>query len=125
MNAALTLNTLTFNLTKSGDLGSERREVSRGVNLPEILHIRHREYQDPKTKVPGVQTNAMIERYVALASGLIVPVKASLTVSVPSDVNILSSDVTAVTDRLVNLIHGTTNTSGLGLASAIFVSKEQ
>jgi len=125
MNASLTLNTLTFGQTKNGDAGSERRDVSRGVNLPEILSIRHSEYVDTGTKVPGVRSNIKIERYVAMADGRIVPVVASLTVAVPSDSNIISSDVTAVTDRLVNLIHGTTNTSGLALASEIFVTKAQ
>lgn len=125
MNATLTLNTLTFTQAKSGDAGSERREVSRGVNLPEILSIRHSEYTDGSTKVPGVRSNVKLERYVAMSDGRIVPVIASLTIAVPSDVNIVSADVTAVTDRIVNLIHGTTNTSGLALNSSIFVSKEQ
>jgi len=125
MNASLTLNTLTFDQSKSGDAGSERREVSRGVNLPEILIIRHQDYVDSGTKVPGVRSNVRIERYVAMADGRIVPVTLSLSVAVPSDSNIVSADVTAVTDRLVNLIHGTTNTSGLGLSASIFVSKQQ
>lgn len=125
MNATLTLNTLTFSLTKNGDLGSERREISRGVNLPEILAIRHQDYVDSRTKVPGVRSNIKLERFVALTDGRIVPVTLSLLVAVPSDVNITSADVTAVTTRLVNLIHGTTNTSGLDLASAIMVTKEQ
>lgn len=125
MNAILTLNTLTFTQNKNGDLGSERREVSRGVNLPEILTIRHQNYVDGTTKVPGVRSNVKIDRFVALTDGRIVPIVLSLIVAVPSDVNITSADVTAVTDRMVNLIHGATNTSGLGLASAILVTKEQ
>jgi len=125
MNASLTLNTLTFNQTRSGDSGSERREVSRGVNLPEVLSIRHSDYVDGASKVPGVRSNIKLERYMALTDGRIVPIVGSLTIAVPSDVNIASADVTAVTTRLVNLIHGTTNTSGLDLASSIFVSKEQ
>jgi len=125
MNASLTLNALTFDLSKSGDAGSERRDISRGVNLPEILTIRHSEYIDARTKVPGIRSNVLIDRYVALADGRIAPVRLSLTVAVLSDSNVGSADVTAVTTRLVNLIHGTTNTSGLELASAIFVSKQQ
>lgn len=125
MNATLTLNALTFSLAKSGDSGSERREVSRGVNLPEILSIRHSEYIDGSTKIPGVRSNVKLERFVAMSDGRIVPVVASLTIAVPSDVNVGSADVTGVCDRIVNLIHGTTNTSGLALNSAIFVTKEQ
>lgn len=125
MNATLTLNALTFSQTKNGDAGSERREVSRGVNLPEILTVRHSDYIDGTTKVPGVRSNVKLERYVAMSDGRIVPVVANLTIAVPSDALIVSSDVTAVCDRLVNLIHGTTNTSGLAQNSAIFVTKEQ
>lgn len=125
MNASLTLNALTFDQTKNGDSGSERREISRGVNLPEILTVRHSAYTDSVTKLPGTRSNIKIERFVAIASGNPVPVTLSLTVAVPSDVNVTSADVTAVCARLVNLIHGTTNTSGLDKASAIFVTKEQ
>lgn len=125
MNATFNLNGLTFNRSKSGDAGSEYREVSRGVNLPEILGIKHSEYTDGKYKIPGVRTNVRLDRYVAAADGRVVPVVISLTVAIPSDVNIVSADVTECCARVVNLIHGTTNTLGLGLASNIFINKEQ
>jgi hypothetical protein len=123
MNASLTLSTLTFALTKSGDLGSERRETSRGVNLPEILTIRHQDYVDNKTKIPGIRSNVKVDRYVAITSGAIVPVTASLTVAVPADVLITSADVLAAVERIAQLIQE--DDSGLDLADEIFVNKEQ
>jgi hypothetical protein len=125
MNADLTLNSLSFKQVSNSETGSIRRESSRGVNLPEVLTIRHQSYTDNGTKVPGVRTNVRFERFVAITSGQIVPVVASLTVAVPLDTAILSADVTAVIDRMVNLLHGTTNTSGLELRDEILVNKEQ
>jgi hypothetical protein len=123
MNATLTLSSLTFGLTKSGDLGSERRETSRGVNLPEILTIRHQDYVDSGTKIPGVRSNVKIDRYVSLTNGRIVPVTASLTVTVPADALITSADVLAAVERIAQLIQE--DDSGLDLADEIFVNKEQ
>jgi hypothetical protein len=124
MNAALTLSTLTFNLTFSDSVvGSERREVSRGVNLPEVLKIRHQKYIDSKTQLPGVRSNVLIERHVAITDGRIVPVTASLTVAVPSDALIASTDVLAVVERIAQLIQE--DDSGLDLPDEIFVNREQ
>jgi hypothetical protein len=123
MNAALTLSSLTFNLSKSGDAGSERREVSRGVNLPEILSIKHREYVDSRTKIPGIESLVKIDRYVALTSGQIVPVTASLVVRVPSDALVTSADTLASVERIAQLIQE--DDSGLDLADEIFINKEQ
>jgi hypothetical protein len=125
MNSDITLNTLDFKLTQNSETGSVRRESSRGPNLPEVLTIRHQDYIEASTKVPGVRTNIRLERFVAITSGQIVPVVASLTITVPQDVAIVATDVTKVKDRLVNLLHGTTNTSGLDLGDEILVNKEQ
>lgn len=122
MNAALTLSSLTFNQSKSGDSGSERREVSRGVNLPEILTIRHMDYVDSATKLPGVRSNVRLDRYIAGTQGII-PVTASLTVAVPSDALITSADVLAAVERISQIIQE--DDSGLDLADEIFINKEQ
>jgi hypothetical protein len=125
MNANLTISALTFTQTKSGDAGSERREVSRGVNLPEILTIKHSEYVDSATKLRGIRTLVRIDRYVAITDGRIVPVSFYCVAAVPADALITSADVVATKDRMVNLIHGATNTSGLDLGANLFVTKEQ
>jgi len=125
MNATLTLNTLTFTQGPSTESGSIRREISRGVNLPEILTIKHQDYVDSKSKIPGTRSVVRLDRYVEVTDGRVVPVSAHVVVSVPADANIVTADVTACVDRLVNLLHGATNTSGLDLKSAIFASKEQ
>jgi hypothetical protein len=122
MNATLTLSSLTFNQSKNGDAGSERREVSRGVNLPEILTIRHMDYVDSATKLPGVRSNVRIDRYIAGTNGII-PVTASLTVAVPSDALVTSADVLAAVERIAQIIQE--DDSGLDLADEIFINKEQ
>jgi len=122
MNADLTISTLSFTQAYSDKIaGSERREISRGANLPEIMRIRHSEYIDNKTKLPGVQSQVKFERHVALTDGRIAPVEATLTVKVLSDANIASSDVTNTVERLSQVI----GTGTLNLSSTIFVAKNQ
>jgi len=125
MNADITLNTLSFKQTANSETGSIRREISRGVNLPEVLTIRHQDYTDKSTNTPGVRSNIRLDRYVAKVSGEIVPVSISVTVAVPTDAGVVSADITGVVDRIVNLLHGTTNTSGLDLKDEILVNREQ
>lgn len=123
MNADLTLSTLTFALTSSDKTGSERREVSRGVNLPEIMRVKHRDYVDSKTKIPGIESVVVVERHVELTDGRIAPVIGLLKVQVPADANIASADVLAVVERFAQIIQE--DDSGLDLADEIFVSKQQ
>jgi hypothetical protein len=124
MNADLTISTLTFTQAYNDKVnGSERREISRGVNLPEIMRIRHGEYIDNKTKLPGVQSQVKFERHVALTDGRIAPVEATLTVKVLSDANIGSADVLAVVERIAQVIQE--DDTGLDLPDEIFVSKQQ
>jgi len=125
MNADITLNTLSFKQTANSETGSIRREISRGVNLPEVLTIRHQDYTDKSTNTPGVRSNIRLDRYVSKVSGEIVPVSISVTVAVPTDAGVVSADITGVVDRIVNLLHGTTNTSGLDLKDEILVNREQ
>lgn len=123
MNNALTLSTLTFNLAFSDKTGSERREVSRGVNLPEVLSIKHQSYVDSATKLPGVRSVVRVDRHVAITDGRIVPVSAHLVVAVPNDAMIESADVLAAVERIAQVIQE--DDSGLDLADEIFVNHEQ
>lgn len=123
MNPALTLSTLTFNQSFSDKSGSERREVSRGVNLPEVLTIKHQSYVDSATKMPGTRSVVRLDRHVAITDGRIVPVSAYLVVTVPNDAAILSSDVLASVERIAQIIQE--DDSGLDLADEIFVNHEQ
>jgi hypothetical protein len=124
MNADLTISTLTFTQAFSDkSAGSERREVSRGVNLPEIMTVRHQEYTDSVTKLKGIRSVLRFDRHMALTAGIIAPVSAYLVVTVPSDPAIGSSDVLAVVERIAQTIQE--DDSGLDLADEIFVNKEQ
>lgn len=125
MNADLTINTLSFKQVFSDKAESLRREVSRGVNLPTEMRVAHTDYVDSKTKVKGRRHLVRFDRYVALASGAIVPVSAYAVVTVPSDTAVTSADVTAVTQHLNNALFASTQTSGLDLHEEVFVSQEQ
>lgn len=124
MNADLTISTLAFKL-KASDIvdGSERREVSRGVNLPEVMTIKSQQYVDSGTKLPGKRTVLRFDRYVANTAGIPVPVSAYLVVAVPSDTAITSADVLAVVSRINGVIDATS--PNLDLADEIFVNGEQ
>jgi hypothetical protein len=123
MNNNLTVSALAFNLAFTDKNGSERREVSRGVNLPEVMSVRHQEYTDSSTKVKGVRSVLRFDRHLLLSSGIIAPVSAYLVVTTPTDTGVASSDVLAVVERIVNTIQE--DDTGLDLADEIFVTREQ
>lgn len=123
MNNDLTISTLAFTLAFNGKDGSERREISRGVNLPEVMSVKHQNYTDSATKLPGTRSVLRFDRYVELSSGVIAPVSAYLVVTVPKDPDATSADVLAVVERIVNTIQE--DDTGLDLADEIFVSRQQ
>lgn len=124
MNANLTISGLAFNQSYSDRTGSERREVSRGVNLPEIMSVRHMDIVDSKTKKSMKQSSLRVDRHVLSADGItIVAPRAVLTVTVPKDTAVTSADVLAVVERIVNIIQE--DDTGLDLADEIFVNQEQ
>jgi hypothetical protein len=124
MNADLTIDTLTFAQQYSDESGSRRVEVSRGVNLPEIMMVKHRPYTDSALKRPGIESALIFERHLTLADGTIVPaVRATLKVQRLVDSGVVSADVTAVTQRIVTVIQE--DDSGLDLADEIFISQQQ
>jgi len=124
MNNNLTVSTLLFNLSYSDKTGSLRTEVSRGVNLPETMQVKHQAFTDSLTGLPGTQSAVIFEYHKALADGRIAPVaRATLKVQSLRDANVTSADVLAVVERIVNTIQE--DDTGLDLADEIFVNKEQ
>lgn len=124
MNNNLTVSTLAFNLAFSDrDAGSERREVSRGVNLPEVMSIKKQLVTDSATKLPTQRTVLRFDRYVAGTDGKPIPVSAYLVVSVPQDAAVVSADVLAVIARINGIIDATS--PNLDLGDEIFVTGEQ
>jgi len=122
MNANLTIDTLTFTQKYSDKAGSERREISRGVNLPEVLSIKHSDYVDSATKKAGVRTVLREDYYVSLSDGQICPVSAYLVVAVPTDINVTSAHVTSAISRVVSCLRtAAQGTGGLDLGNEIFV----
>jgi hypothetical protein len=124
MNADLTISTLSFKL-RASDIkdGSERREVSRGVNLPEVMTVKSQDYTDSQTKKPGKRTVLRFDRYVAGTDGQPVAVSAYLVVAVPNDAAIVSADVLAVIARINGVIDATS--PNLDLGEEIFITGEQ
>jgi hypothetical protein len=124
MNASLTLSTLVFGQQYSDKSGSLRQEVSRGVNLPTRLLIRHQDVIDSATKLPAVRSSIRTEYAQALtAGGIANGVTATLTVQALKDTAVTSAIILAVVELLAQLIQE--DDSGLDLADEIFVNKEQ
>ena len=125
INNDLTISTLSFKL-KANDIadGSLRTEVSRGVNLPEVLTIRSQDYVDSATKLPGTRTVLRIDRHLALASGQIAPGSyAYLVVGRLKDSGVVTADITAVVARIRGVIDDTA--PNLNLSNDIFVDGAQ
>lgn len=124
MNNDLTISTLSFKL-RASDItdGSERREISRGVNLPEVMTIKSQQYVDSSTKLPGKRTVLRFDRYIAGTNGQPIIVSAYLVVAVPSDTAVTSADVLAVISRINGVIDNTA--PNLDLADEIFINGEQ
>jgi hypothetical protein len=124
MNADLTISTLSFTQQYSDKSGSMRREVSRGLNLPETMQVKHQTYKDSLTGKPGVQSVLIFEYNKALSDGTIAPVaRASLKVQSLVDTNVGSTEILAVLERIINTIQE--DDTGLDLGDEIFVSKQQ
>jgi hypothetical protein len=124
MNADLTVSALSFKQQYSDKTGSMRREISRGVNLPETMQIKHQTYRDSATGRPGLQSALIFEYYKAVADGEILPVaRATLKVQSLVDANVGSADILAVVERVVHTVQE--DDTGLDYADEIFVNKEQ
>lgn len=124
MTSDLTISTLAFKL-RASDIsdGSERREVSRGVNLPEVMTIKSQTYTDSASKKPGRRTVLRFDRTVAGTDGNPVVVSAYLVVAAPTDTAVTSADILAVVSRINGCIDATA--PNLDLADEIFINGEQ
>lgn len=124
MNSDLTIKTLSFKL-RASDIkdGSERREVSRGVNRPTIMTIRSQDATDSASKKPIKRTVLRFDRMVSGTDGQPIPVSAYLVTSVPTDAAVTTADV----QNVVGLILGTLDDTApnLNLVDAIYVNGEQ
>lgn len=125
MNADITVSTLPFKTIYSDKSGSLRRESSRGASLPTEILIKHQEYVDSATKQPGWRTLVRVDYYMTMTDGVIRPVSLYAVLSRPNDPLVTQAIITAIEAMIVNLLHGTTNTSGLDLETEIFTNREQ
>jgi hypothetical protein len=123
MDNNLTIKTLAFALSFSDKAGSERRDVSRGVNLPTVMSIKSQPYTDSVSKEPGVRTVLRFDMTFAGTGGAPKVVSAYLVTAVPNDPVITSANV----ESAIGFILGTLdNTSpNLDLVTEIFVNHEQ
>nr|URG16469.1 MAG: coat protein [Leviviridae sp.] len=126
MDLNLTVSGLTFDhIWSDKTAGSLRRDTSRGASLPTELTIRHQDYVDSATKVAGKRTVVRFDYYMTMTDGIIRPVSFYLVGAGPTDPLVTASVTDSISAMLVNLVHGTTNTAGLDLKSAIFASRQQ
>lgn len=123
MDPNLTISTLTFTERYRDKAGSLRVEISRGVNLPETMQVKHQTYTDSETKRPGFQSVLIFEYVKALADGtLATAARATLKVQSLTDANVGSTEILAVLERVISTIQE--DDSGLDLGDNIFVNRE-
>lgn len=104
--------------------GSLFRDVSRGVNLPREITIRHQDYTDSKTKKVGRRTVLRMDRYVELTDGTIAPVSGMFVLMVPKDANVVAGDISDVVLLGAN-VHGGHTPDHTDLSTAVFINGEQ
>jgi hypothetical protein len=125
MNSNITVSGLAFNLIYSDKTGSLRREISRGASLPTELLIKHQDYIDSATKVAGRRTLVRFDYYMAMTDGVIRPVSYYAVLAAPTDPLVTSTITDGLESMMTNLLHSSTNTSGLDLQTEILANKEQ
>lgn len=125
MNSNITVSGLAFNLIYSDKTGSLRREISRGASLPTELLIKHQDYVDSATKVAGRRTLVRFDYYMAMTDGVIRPVSYYAVLAAPTDPLVTSTITDGLENMMTNLLHSSTNTSGLDLQTEILGNKEQ
>jgi hypothetical protein len=63
MNADLTFNTIAFKKAwDDPDKGSLRTSITRGINTPDNLTVKHIDYVDSATKVAGQRFTGRVDR---------------------------------------------------------------
>lgn len=127
MDNNLVVRGINFNLLYSDVDGSVRRDVSRGVNLPYYLRIRHQDVTDTKTKRLSRQSQIQVERHELSSDGVtILPFTATLTLRYPKDTGITSEESRDPLWVLINLLNEDTNPEdNLALMNQIFTNNEQ
>lgn len=125
MTSDITVSTLAFKLIYSDKTGSLRRETSRGASLPTEILIKHSEYVDSSTKQAGHRTLVRVDYYMTMTDGVIRPVSLYAVLARPDDPLVTQTIISSIEAMLVNLLHGTTNTNGLGLEDEILSNREQ
>jgi hypothetical protein len=125
MTSDITVSTLAFKLIYSDKTGSLRREVSRGVNTPTEISIKHQDYVDSTTKMVGKRSLVRIDYYMTMTDGIIRPVSYYAVLARPSDPLVTQAIITSIEAMLTNLLHGTSNASGLDLQDEILSNLEQ
>lgn len=125
MNADITVSGLAYKQIYSDKSGSLRRETARGATLPTELLIKHQEYVDSVTKVPGIRTLVRFDHYMTMTDGVVRPVSYYAVLARPNDPLVTATIIEALQAQMTNLLHGTTNTSGLDLQGEILSNREQ
>ena len=94
MNADLTFNSIVFKKTFDEKDFSERRDNTRGVNLPDSLTIQQQDYVDSASKVAGKRFTARVDRVTLDPNNALIKTSLYFVIAVPSTA--VSGDTTAV-----------------------------
>jgi hypothetical protein len=84
MNADLTFNTIAFKKSFDEKDGSERRSITRGINLPDVMTIRSQDFVDSSTKVPGRRYTGRVDRVTIDANLQSITTSAYFVLVVPA-----------------------------------------
>lgn len=125
MNNDLTISGLAYKMVYPDKTGSLRRETSRGSNIPTELSVKHQDYIDSATKRPGKRSLVRFDHYMLMTDGNIAPVSFYCVLAAPVDVLVTGAIIESLEAQMVNLLHSTTNTSGLDLVTEVLVNREQ
>jgi len=125
MDNTLTINTRDF--VRSQDPvggGSRRVNVTDGINLPEVMIVRHMDAKDSATKASVRRSQLRLEKHVDGGDGTVPVISLSLIAQIPKHSAVTATQVNDLIDRMATIIRKTTENSGLQLGDEIFVSSQ-
>jgi hypothetical protein len=99
MTADLTFNSVAFKKAFDEKDGSERRSITRGVNTPDVLSVKHQDYIDTKTKVKGRRHVVRVDRSDIDAAGVPYTSSVYVVMQIPAIENTTDWDVLTTTFR--------------------------
>lgn len=124
MDNTLTISSRSFVRTQDPvGGGSKRINTTDGVNLPEVMIVRHMDAKDSATKAAVRRSQLRMEKHCDGGDGTVPVIAATLVVQVPKHSSITATQVLDLVERMAKVISKTAD-NGLQLADEIFVDTQ-